>query len=277
MIKTILLDIDGTLTNSKKEITPLTKQKLLEAQEKGCQLVLASGRPTKGLDRYVKELEMDKHNGLLISYNGARVTNAQTGEEYFKNFIDPERVKPLLHHLEKFDGIECVLEENGYVITKDCFKNTIEYKGKPFGVLEYEARMISCPIMEVEDFDTYLDHETPKVLTYGNPEYLRAHFEEFKEGFEDLNSMFSADFYFEFTNKGIDKTKAIKTVLVEQLGLKQEEMIAFGDAANDISMVSFAGIGVAMGNSQPELLAVADEVTDDNDHDGIAKTLEKYL
>lgn len=277
MIKIILLDIDGTLTNSEKKITPKTRDALLKAQEEGCQLVLASGRPTKGLDRYVKELEMDKHNGLLISYNGAMVSNAETKEHYFENLMDPTRAKDLLHHLEQFKEAVPILEEYGLVISKDCFNNTIKYKGEDFNVLKYEARMNNCIIREVEDFDEYLDHKTPKVLVYGAPEYLRANYMKMKEGFEDLNSMFSAEFYYEFTNKGIDKTFAIKEVLVNKLGFKQEEMIAFGDAGNDISMVSFAGIGVAMGNAMEELKEVADYITDDNDHDGIASALEKYL
>lgn len=277
MIKIILLDIDGTLTNSKKEITPKTKAALLKAEEQGCTLVLASGRPTKGLNRYVKELEMDKFGGILISYNGAMVTNIETKERYYQNLMNKDDAKALLHHLEQFKEAVPVLEENGYVITKDCFNNMIRYKGEDFNVLQYETRINDCLIHEVEDFDAYLDHDTPKVLLYGAPEYLRANFEDMKKGFEHLNSMFSAEFYYEFNKKGIDKTYAIKTVLIEKLGYKQEEMIAFGDAANDISMVSFAGIGVAMGNGMEELKAVADYITDDNNNDGIASALDKFL
>ena len=141
MIKTILLDIDGTLTNSKKEITPLTKKALLDAQEKGIKLCLASGRPTHGLAKLVFELKMDEYGGYLISYNGARVTNADTTEEYFSNFLNSDRAKELIKHLSRFDELVYVLEEDNYVITKDCFKNTIMYKDKPFNVLEYETRM----------------------------------------------------------------------------------------------------------------------------------------
>ena len=277
MIKVILLDIDGTLTNSKKEITPKTRDALLSAEGKGCILVLASGRPTQGLERYVRELKMNVHNGILISYNGAMVSGAENGKVYFKNLIPQNKALDLLKHLRSFNGLGIVLEEDGYVITENCFKNTIDYKGERFGVLEYETRMNGCLIKEVSSFEEYLDHDTPKVLTYACPEYLKDNSEKMASGFDDLSHMYTADFYYEFTNKGIDKTKAIKESLVNVLGFKKEEMIAFGDAANDRSMLEFAGIGVAMGNASEDLKKIADYVTDDNNSDGIATALEKYL
>ena len=80
MMKAILLDIDGTLTNDKKEITPETKRVLMKAQEQGIRLVIASGRPAKGIEQYGKMLEMDKHHGLFLCFNGAKVIDCQTGE-----------------------------------------------------------------------------------------------------------------------------------------------------------------------------------------------------
>ena len=102
MIKVIVLDIDGTLTNSVKEISPLTRQALVKAQEKGYKLVLASGRPTIGLQKFVKELHLDENNGILISYNGAVVSNAQTKEVYFSNLLNKDRAIDLVKHLKKF-------------------------------------------------------------------------------------------------------------------------------------------------------------------------------
>ena len=88
--------------------------------------------------------------------------------------------------------------------------------------------------------------------------------------------MFTANFYYEFTALGVDKGKAL-TMAMEKLGIKPEECIAFGDAENDISMLKFAGIGVAMGNAQQAVKDIADEITDDNEHDGIAKSLYKHI
>ncbi len=277
MIKTILLDIDGTLTNSKKEITPLTKRALLDAQEKGIKLCLASGRATHGLAKLAHELKMDEYEGYLISYNGARVTNVNETKEYFSNFLNKDRAKELIKHLSKFDELVYVLEEGNYVITKDCFKNTIMYKNKPFNVLEYETRMNNLLIREEYDLIKYLDHDTPKVLTYASPEYLRSNYQEMIAGFDDLSAVFSADFFFEFTNKGIDKGSVIKDVLVDRLGLKLEEMLAFGDAENDITMLKSCGIGICMANGQQRAKEAADRVCGDNNHDGIAYALREII
>ena len=134
MIKTLIFDIDGTLTNSKKVITPLTKEAILRAQEHGVRVCLASGRATHGLSKFVKELELDKHDGLLISYNGARVSSADGKHEYFSNFLNKDRAKDLIKHLSKFDKLVYVLEEDNHVICEDCFNNTITYRDKPLEV-----------------------------------------------------------------------------------------------------------------------------------------------
>ena len=86
-IKAILLDIDGTLTNSKKEITPETLTALKNAQDRGIRLVLASGRPAKGLSHYGDLLNMWMHHGLFVCYNGARVIELHEGERSFKTWI----------------------------------------------------------------------------------------------------------------------------------------------------------------------------------------------
>ena len=97
------------------------------------------------------------------------------------------------------------------------------------------------------------------------------------EPFKDkLSCMFTAPFYFEFTANGIDKAKALDTVLTP-MGYKSEEMIAFGDGHNDASMLKYAGIGVAMANAVDDLKEIADEITLSNEEDGIAIALSKYM
>ena len=88
--------------------------------------------------------------------------------------------------------------------------------------------------------------------------------------------MFTANFYYEFTAMNVNKGRSL-ALAMERLGIRPEECIAFGDAQNDISMLEFAGIGVAMGNAQKAVLEMADEITDDSEHDGIAKSLLKHI
>ena len=107
-IKAILLDIDGTLTNSKKEITPETLTALKNAQDRGIRLVLASGRPAKGLSHYGDLLNMWMHHGLFVCYNGARVIDCESKEVLVDVTIKPELVTAVLEHMKKFDVIPIV-------------------------------------------------------------------------------------------------------------------------------------------------------------------------
>lgn len=275
-VKVIIMDMDGTLLNSQKKISPVTREALIRAQEQGAVLVLASGRPENGLWRFAKELDMEKHHGILVAYNGAAVIECETGEVLFQQAMSVEDGKAVLEHLKKFN-VRPMVDHGEYMYVNNVFDNVIQYKGKPFDVMQYESRGNGFLLCEKTDLAAFVDFPIRKILTYSEPEYLQAHYQEIREPFKDsLNCVFTADFYYEFTAQGIDKAKALDTVLIAK-GYKPEEMIAFGDAQNDATMLKYAGIGVAMGNAGQELKEIADEVTLSLDEDGIAVTLEKYF
>ncbi|MDY2725954.1 MAG: Cof-type HAD-IIB family hydrolase [Anaerostipes faecalis] len=275
-IKVILMDVDGTLADSSKKITPETKTALLQAQDAGILLVLASGRTDNGLKYFADELNMKEHHGLLICNNGATVVDYQTGEILFSQALSVEEGKEVLEHLKKFDVCP-VVARGEYMYVNNVFNNTIERNGKPWNVLEYESRGNNYKLCEIDDLAKWCDFEISKILTYANPSYLQENYEEMKAPFGDrINSMFTAPYYYEFTAKGVDKSKAIRKA-IEISGFTADEMIAFGDAQNDKTMIEYAGIGVAMGNATDELKAAADYITDDMDHDGIAKTLYHFF
>lgn len=276
-IKVIIMDVDGTLFNNEKTISPKTKEALLKAQEAGSILVLASGRPTTGLYDIAKDLDMEKHHGLLVSYNGSKVTDCETGEVLFNEAMTPEEAKSVLAHLKKFDRVRPMIDKGEYMYVNNVYDNIIQFNGGPFNVIEYESRGGKFKLCEVDDFETFVDFPVNKILTTSDPEYLQEHYKEMMEPFKDtLSCMFTGDFYFEFTAKGIDKAKALDTVLIPR-GYTQEEMIAFGDGHNDASMVKYAGTGVAMENAVQDLKDIADEVTLSNDEDGIAVSLYKHM
>ena len=274
MIKVILLDIDGTLTNSKKEITPKTKEALLKVQESGVQLVLASGRMANGLSKYAKELDMYNHNGLFVCANGAEVINCQTGEVLFKKAMTVKEGKAVLEHIKQFDIIP-MIAKGEHMFTNDVFNNTIIWNDKPWNIMQYEARSNNYLLCEQRDLVEWCDFEITKILTFGQPEYLQEHYKEIGAPFDYLSHMFTAPYYYEFTAKGIDKTKAIQETIGKLY--KQDEMMAFGDAQNDQTMVKYAGIGVAMGNAVDSLKEVANEITLSNEDDGIAYSLYKHF
>ena len=273
-IKVIVMDVDGTLTNSKKIITKKTKETLIEAQNNGILLVLASGRPTSGLIDFAKELEMDKHHGLLVCFNGSKVIDCETNEILFNETMTVEEGQAVLEHLKKFN-IKPMIDKDDYLYVNDVFDCNIQIKNEPFNIIQYDARGGKFKLCEKDNLVAFADYPLNKILTAGDPEYLEEHYKEIMEPFKDsLSCMFTAPFYFEFTAKGIDKAKALDTVLTP-MGYKREEIIAFGDGHNDISIIKYAGIGIAMDNAVDVLKKVADEITFSNDEDGIAHILNK--
>lgn len=275
-IKVIIMDVDGTLANSNKVISEKTKDALMKAQEAGAILILASGRPTSGLMDFAKELKMDENHGLLVSFNGSKVVDCQTNKILFNETMSVEEGQAVLEHMKKFD-VKPMIDKDDYMYVNDVFNNEIEYNGNTLNIIKYESRGGKYKLCEVDDLAAFADYPLNKILTAGDPDYLQQNYKAMMEPFKDnLSCMFTAPFYFEYTANGIDKAKALDTVLIP-MGYKREEMIAFGDGHNDATMVKYAGIGVAMANAVDDLKEVADEVTRSNEEDGIAFTLSKYF
>jgi len=270
MMKVIAMDMDGTLLNSQKGISPRTKEALIRAQEAGGMLILASGRPTSGLMEFAAELGMERHHGLLVSYNGSQVVDCETGKVLFNQAMSVEEGKAVLEHMKMID-------RGTYMYVTNVYDQYIMVNGKKFNVMEYESRGGNFNLCEERDLAAFVDFPLNKILTTADPEYLKAHYKEMMEPFKDqLSCMFTGPFYFEFTAKGIDKARALGAVL-EPMGYKREDVMAFGDGHNDASMLQYAGYGVAMANGVEELKAQADEVTASLDEDGIALTVERML
>lgn len=277
MIKVIILDIDGTLTNHKKEITLETKEALLKAQARGIKLIIASGRPTSGLLEYGKILELDKNNGYYISFNGSQVVDATTHEILFNQVMDKEDVTNVLNHIKKFK-VKPMVPYKQHVYVNDVYNGVIDGgDGRIFNVIEKESRQVKLKLCEIEDLAEFVDFDVNKILTAGDADYLKENYKEMMEPFKDkLSCMFTSNFYFEYTAKNIDKGSTIDKVLIP-MGYKREEIMAFGDGQNDESMIELAGVGVAMGNAISSLKEKANYITLSNEEDGIAKALYHFL
>ncbi|MBC2074053.1 Cof-type HAD-IIB family hydrolase [Listeria marthii] len=272
----IILDIDGTLLNDDKKISTETKKALITAQQNGVKLILASGRPTTGMHLYAEQLEMEKYHGLLVSYNGAKVVDCQTKEELFNQALTVAEGKAVLEHMKNFE-VKVMIDKDDYMYVNDVFDCYVPYKGEEINIIQYESRGGNFKLCEKDDLAAFLDYRISKILTAGDPAYMQENYQAMMAPFKDsLNCVFTADFYFEFTAQGIDKAKALDTILTP-MGISPENIIAFGDGHNDITMVEYAGTGIAMSNAVPELKAAASSVTLSNNEDGIAHVLNSLI
>lgn len=264
--KIIALDLDGTLKNSQNEITPKTRQALIECQKRGIRVVLASGRPTPGLRHEAKILELEKYGGLLLSFNGAHVENLANHEIIYEQVVSKKEADEIYDRAREFH-LACMTYEGMDILTED---DDDQY-------VQIEKRINDMQIRHTDHFKEAFDHDVNKVLLTGDPAYLAEIEEAFKAPYADRLSIYrSSPFFIEVMAKNIDKAASLQR-LCDALGLKAEDMIAFGDGFNDISMIRFAGLGVAMGNAQEPVKEVSDLITLSNDEDGIYETLKTLI
>lgn len=276
-IRAIVLDIDGTLIADNKQILTSTIESLQIAQEKGIKVVLASGRPHRGMEDIADALELDKYEGFVVSYNGAKVTNWQTKEVVFNQALTIEEGQAVLEHLKQFDVIP-MIEKEAYMFVNNVFDESVRIPSLGnISVIEYESRGGDFKLQEIDDLAQFLDFELNKILIAGQPDYLAANYQKMSAPFmNQTNAAFSAPFYYEMTAKGIDKARALKETL-HPLGIEAQHVIAFGDGENDLTMLQYAGIGVVMENANDKVKEHADFITKSNNDHGIYHALKKYL
>lgn len=147
----LVLDLDGTLTNSKKEITAPTKQALLEIQEAGRTVVLASGRPINGVAPLAKELQMDTFGGYMLSFNGARITKCSTGEIIYNKTIPKEIIRPVWEYVKTFPGLDIISYDDTHIFSGIC----------PNKYVEIESGINNMEIVPTDDFPSALDFPVP--------------------------------------------------------------------------------------------------------------------
>lgn len=264
--KILVLDIDGTLTNSDKVISPETKKGLMMIQERGHIIILASGRPTPGMIRYAKELSLEKYGGYLLSFNGARIVSCRTGDIVYQQML-PRFVLPQIYRFAKENGCGLITYCGDYVVSGTGID---EY-------IELEARINGMPVREVDDFLHFINFDVNKCLMTAPPEKAEKLTALLQKKFEGVLSIYRSEpFFIEIMPKNIDKASSLNRML-ETVGLKKEDVICCGDGYNDVTMVAYAGIGVAMANAREEVKAVADYITKSNDEDGLVEVIDKFI
>ena len=262
----IALDLDGTLTNSDKIVTPRTRQALLRAQDLGAKVVLASGRPTYGIAPIAECLEMNERGGYVLAYNGGKIIEWKSKDVVYEKFL-PADVVPVLHGYAREHHF-ALLGYNGTDIVTEMPDD--QY-------VKEESRINKMPIRQVDELPLALETHPAKLLMTGHPSAMEAAEQELLALVGNRMDLFrSAPFFIELVPKGIDKALSLQRLLAD-INLTAADLIAFGDGYNDLSMLRLAGLGVAMANAVPEVRADADYVTLSNDNDGVGVALEKWI
>lgn len=262
--KAIALDLDGTLKSSKKQILPETKRMIIELAKRGVIIILASGRPTYGMAEEAEALELSSLGGYVLSFNGARVVDQKS-----KRVIYERTYSSKLAHQVYLRAKEYKLAALSYI------NDTIISEDTDDEYVQQEAELNNMPMKAVESFVKSVNQDVNKVLLTGQPEYIEKILTSFKEPFSNKLDVYrSMPYFIEVMDKGVDKASSL-SVILKSLDIKQEELVAFGDGYNDLTMLRYAGLGVAMGNSVKDVKEVADYITDSNDNEGIANCLKK--
>ena len=236
----IVLDLDGTLTNSKKEITPPTRDALIEIQQNGKKVVLASGRPINGVAPLAEELYLKEYGGFMLSFNGARITRCSDNAIIYNKVIPQEVIRPIYEAVKEYPGLD-LISYTDKVILSGIKSN--EYTEK-------EAAINSMDICPVEDFPAALDFPVNKMLIPGEPSILEDLMPKLQKQYHGLLNIYRSEpFFLEIMPQNIDKAHSLQKLL-NSIGLTADSMICCGDGFNDLSMIEYAGLGVAMENAQ---------------------------
>lgn len=269
MYKILALDMDGTLLNSKKKISPKTAAAISELSKRGVIVAVSTGRGVAELADYKNELKFMQYG---ITSSGGAVYD----------FFNKKAVKA--HVIPKdtaFEIIDAGISERAMIhilgLTSSLMRDDDIKNAADFQMAVY-AEMYDRICTRCDDFKKYVEENPDEIikinLYHRSPESMQRNFERLKH--LDLTFAFAETTALESSPKGISKASGLRE-LCNFLKIDIKDTVAVGDAPNDIEVLQAAGIAAVMGNASPEIKKFADFITDDNDNDGIIKVIEKYF
>lgn len=262
----LVLDVDGTLMRTDKTISRRTIDEIVKIQEAGIKVAIASGRCTAGIMPTAKKIRLDEFGGYIVSYNGGCISNCQTGEIIY-NINLPDGIVQEIYEFSK-------QEKTGIMTYHD---NDIIAENDADQYIQIDAKGCSIDIHVVEDFGKEVTYPVNKCLLTGDPDYMAGVEPKAAKAFEGRLSVYrSEDFYVEMMPLGIDKAYGLSKLL-KRLGYTRSQMICCGDGFNDISMIEYAGLGVAMKNASEQVKASADYIAPHCDEDGLVDVIQRFI
>ncbi|WP_018664814.1 sugar-phosphatase [Heyndrickxia acidiproducens] len=267
MYKLIAIDMDGTLLNDRHEVTAEVRNALHQAKAQGVKIVLCTGRPINGVRRFLADLELNGEDDYVIAFNGALVQNTHTGKivsELSIGYEDLVRIYAL--SLELRTPMQFFDAENLYTSNRDI---------SPYTVHESYLMQMTLHYRTIEEVPR--DIVVPKVMYIDDPDKLSQAIQAIPESFKEKYTMVrSQPFYWEILHKEASKGNALKQ-LAGYLNIRQEEVMSIGDNENDLTMIEFAGCGVAMANAIPKVKQAANFETLSNNEHGVAHAIRKLV
>ena len=260
--KLMAVDIDGTLLNDRGELTENTKNAIKQWVDKGLIFTIASGRPIQGIEKLNRTLNLDVP---FITYNGAMVVMGKSGKVLYEQ------------KLSRNDSRDIISLGNNYNVTIMIWNDNKLYVPQINERVE-NYKMISGvePIL-IDNLEKIIEKGVTKILWYDEVEKIAQYQKEIGSFLsENVNFHPSRPYFMEFVDKNASKAIAMEK-LGQFYGIKQSEMIAVGDGFNDLSMIEYAGLGVAMANSPREVKEKADYITLSNEEDGVAHVIFEFI
>lgn len=265
MLKLLVLDMDGTLLNSDKKVSDGNRQALIEAQEKGIIVSLASGRNCASLSPFAQYIELDKYGGFLIGGNGQEIYEFKTKKLIKGNKVPLEVCKEIVEYaLENKMEVTAHNDNNKrfYIHPEGSKSRHFDFNERNYN---YETQYF-CDEVDLDKIGIYISNQDELEV-----------YNHFKSQFQGKAEVFIVnEERIEVSGYGVNKAQGIK-VLCKLNNIKDDEVMIFGDGQNDIDMMIAYPYSVAMGNAFDEVKKIAAYITDTNDHDGVAKAIYKYV
>lgn len=264
MYRLLAIDLDGTLLSPRpqKIITTRTRHALAQAADAGITIVIATGQNLAVLQATCGDLPL---NGPQIIENGAVIADIHSGEIYHERYLPAAYVLPAL----------TMLREAGFYRAYHTIHRVYADVDAP-RVREWYRPPVP-PAIEVDDVTSLYPLPCIKVVGIGEELVIRARRDEFEQRFAGHLYVTQSSFdLIEFLHPDVSKGRALQEIAAD-LGIAPEEVVAIGDNHNDLGMLRFAGVGVAMGNAHDEVKAEADYVTSSNAEDGVAVVIEEVI
>jgi len=260
--KLVAVDIDGTLLNSQGIITDKTRSSIQKAVDKGIVFSICTGRPIQGVERFNSLLDLDSP---YITYNGAMIVMGRSKEILYEQGLSAEAARSIMSWGKKFQTTIMVWSNN-QLYASELNARAHDYK-----------KLSGVEPLLIDDEKTLIHNGVTKILWYDDIDKIDLYQGLLKNAlFDNVNYYTSKPTFLEFVDKRVSKANAMEK-LGTHFGISSEEMIAIGDGFNDLSMIEYAGMGVAMGNAPQAIRDKANFVTLTNDEDGIAYALEKFI